>query len=52
MSAIDLGSLPFGISFPAVSEIAQWKFMPGAICKQLMEDYTAKVQPKGKRQAA
>jgi branched-chain amino acid aminotransferase len=30
----------------AVSEIANWKFTPGAITKQLMEDYTAEVQPK------
>ena len=36
----------------AVSEIAQWKFKPGAITKQLMEDYTAEVQPKGKQAAA
>lgn len=31
-----------------VSEIAEWKFTPGAITKQLMEDYTAAVQPKSK----
>jgi branched-chain amino acid aminotransferase len=31
-----------------VSEIAHWKFTPGAITKQLMEDYTAAVQPKSK----
>jgi len=30
----------------AVSEIAQWNFNPGGITKQLMEDYTAEVQPK------
>jgi len=30
----------------AVSEIAKWKFTPGAITKQLMEDYTAAVQPQ------
>ena len=30
----------------AVSEIAQWKFTPAAITKQLMDDYTAEVQPK------
>jgi branched-chain amino acid aminotransferase len=29
-----------------VSEIAQWRFTPGAITKQLMDDYTAEVQPK------
>ena len=29
-----------------VSEIAQWRFKPGSITKQLMEDYTAEVQPK------
>ena len=36
----------------AVSEIAQWKFTPGTITKQLMDDYTAEVQPKGKQAAA
>ena len=36
----------------AVSEIAQWTFTPGAITKQLMDDYTAEVQPKGKAAAA
>jgi branched-chain amino acid aminotransferase len=36
----------------AVSEIANWRFTPGAITKQLMEDYTAEVQPKGKAAAA
>ena len=36
----------------AVSEIAQWKFTPGAITKHLMDDYTAEVQPKGKAAAA
>jgi branched-chain amino acid aminotransferase len=30
----------------AVSEIADWKFNPGGITKQLMDDYTAEVQPK------
>ena len=35
-----------------VSEIAQWRFTPGAISRQLMEDYTAEVQPKGKKKAA
>jgi branched-chain amino acid aminotransferase len=35
-----------------VSEIAHWRFTPGAITKQLMEDYTAEVQPKGKAAAA
>ena len=35
-----------------VSEIADWRFTPGAITKQLMEDYTAEVQPKGKAAAA
>ena len=29
----------------AVAEIADWKFTPGAITKQLMDDYTADVQP-------
>ncbi len=36
----------------AVGEIAQWKFTPGAITQQLMEDYSAEVQPKGKAAAA
>jgi branched-chain amino acid aminotransferase len=36
----------------AVSEIAHWRFTPGAISKQLMEDYTAEVRPKGKAAAA
>ena len=30
----------------AVSEIAHWSFNPGGITKQLMDDYTAEVQPK------
>jgi branched-chain amino acid aminotransferase len=30
----------------AVAEIADWRFTPGAITKQLMDDYTAEVQPK------
>ena len=29
-----------------VSEIAQWNFKPAQITEQLMEDYTAEVQPK------
>jgi len=36
----------------AVSEIANWNFTPGAITKQLMDDYTVEVQPKGKAAAA
>ena len=36
----------------AVSEIAQWNFKPGPITRQLMDDYTAEVQPKGKAAAA
>ncbi|MFY9828662.1 MAG: branched-chain amino acid aminotransferase [Rhodoplanes sp.] len=36
----------------AVSEVADWRFTPGVITKQLMEDYTAEVQPKGKAAAA
>jgi branched-chain amino acid aminotransferase len=36
----------------AVSEIAQWRFTPGAITRQLMDDYSAEVQPKGKAAAA
>jgi branched-chain amino acid aminotransferase len=35
-----------------VAEIADWKFTPGRITKQLMDDYTAEVQPKGKAAAA
>jgi branched-chain amino acid aminotransferase len=35
-----------------VSEIAAWRFKPGAITEQLMNDYTAAVQPKGKAAAA
>jgi branched-chain amino acid aminotransferase len=36
----------------AVSEIADWRFTPGAITNQLAEDYTAETQPKGKAAAA
>jgi len=36
----------------AVAEIADWKFTPGRITQQLMDDYTAEVQPKGKAAAA
>ena len=36
----------------AVSEIAHWRFTPGAITLQLAYDYTAEVQPKGKGKAA
>ena len=35
-----------------VSEIAEWRFKPGKITEQLMADYTAEVQPKGKAAAA
>ncbi len=35
-----------------VSEIAQWHFNPGGITRQLMDDYSAEVQPKGKAEAA
>jgi branched-chain amino acid aminotransferase len=35
-----------------VSEIADWRFTPGAITQHLMEDYTAEVQPKGNAAAA
>ncbi len=35
-----------------VSEIAQWRFTPAAISQQLMDDYTAEVNPKGKAAAA
>ena len=36
----------------AVSEIADWRFTPGAVTQQLMDDYTAEVTPKGKEAAA
>ena len=36
----------------AVSQIAQWNFTAGAITKQLMNDYTVEVNPKGKAAAA
>jgi branched-chain amino acid aminotransferase len=36
----------------AVSEIARWRFTPGAITMQLADDYTAEVQPKGNAAAA
>jgi branched-chain amino acid aminotransferase len=35
-----------------VSEIADWRFTPGIITKQLMDDYSAEVLPKGKAEAA
>ena len=35
-----------------VGEIAEYRFTPGAITQQLMEDYSAEVQPKGKAAAA
>jgi len=35
-----------------VSEIAEWKFTPSKISEQLMADYSAEVQPKGKKAAA
>ena len=35
-----------------VSEIANWNFNPGGITKQLMDDYTAAVQPKSGKAAA
>jgi branched-chain amino acid aminotransferase len=36
----------------AVSEIADWRFTPGRITQQLMNDYTDEVKPKGKAAAA
>ena len=36
----------------AVSEIADWRFTPGAITNQLAEDYTAETQPKKGKAAA
>ncbi|GLR87001.1 branched-chain amino acid aminotransferase [Bradyrhizobium iriomotense] len=35
-----------------VSEIAAWRFIPGAISEQLMRDYAVEVQPKGRQAAA
>ena len=35
-----------------VSEIADWRFKPASLTEQLMADYTAEVQPKGKAAAA
>jgi branched-chain amino acid aminotransferase len=32
----------------AVSEIAHWRFNPGGITRQLMDDYTAEVQPRAR----
>ena len=32
----------------AVAQIDEWNFMPGGITKQLMDDYTAEVQPKSR----
>lgn len=34
-----------------VSEIAHWTFTPGGISAQLMEDYSAEVQPKARKAA-
>jgi branched-chain amino acid aminotransferase len=36
----------------AVAEIADWRFTPGAVTRQLMEDYAAEVRPKTKKAAA
>src|ERR1700691_1556947 len=36
----------------AVSQIADFTFTPGRVTQQLMSDYTAEVQPKGKAAAA
>jgi branched-chain amino acid aminotransferase len=36
----------------AVSEIANWHFNPGGMTKQLMDDYSNEVQPKGTAAAA
>jgi branched-chain amino acid aminotransferase len=35
-----------------VSEIGPWRFTPGRLTRQLMEGYTAEVQPKGEAAAA
>ncbi|MBI3433810.1 MAG: branched-chain amino acid aminotransferase [Proteobacteria bacterium] len=36
----------------AVSQIGQWQFNPGGITKQLMDDYSAEVLPRGRAAAA
>jgi branched-chain amino acid aminotransferase len=36
----------------AVAEIGPYRFTPGNLTRQLMDDYTAEVQPKGKAAAA
>jgi branched-chain amino acid aminotransferase len=36
----------------AVAQIGDWRFAPGAITKQLMDDYTAEVQSKKGKAAA
>jgi branched-chain amino acid aminotransferase len=36
----------------AVAEIANWNFNPGGVTKQLMDDYTAEVDPGRKAAAA
>src|SRR5689334_24504067 len=36
----------------AVSEVADWRFSPSAITRELQADYSAEVQPKGKAAAA
>ena len=36
----------------AVAEIADWRFTPGTITRQLMDDYAAEVRPKTKAAAA
>ena len=41
-----------GGSHRGVGDRRQWNFNPGGITKQLMDDYTAEVKPKGKAAAA
>jgi branched-chain amino acid aminotransferase len=36
----------------AVSEVADWRFSPSAVTRELQADYSAEVQPKGKAAAA
>ena len=36
----------------SVSEIAHWRFTPGTLTTQLMDDYTAEVQPRGRQAVA
>jgi len=52
VGAVALGALIQGLLAHSVNEIADWRFTPGKITQALMADYTAEVQPKGKKAAA